>query len=325
MNTLNNTNHQNNLKWGSRPVNEYNGNLTEISNIISVFKREPFKRGQVENKRFDTIINHSKDDMPIATVSKSYSLIQHSEILDFIRIAFEKLRYDIDKTTCDLYLTEYDECMWLKIQFFTDSAFLPTDGYVLIPQLHIRNSVDGTTPLNFDLSWYRLVCENGFMLLDTKSRLKKHHTKFLKPDILIEYLDQNITKIEKEKEVYEKWEKKELNPHTDLEILQNWIDTVVFNKWGFNKAERVNCIIETGQDAKIRRFNDWSNEENKKNTMVSLSLEETVPGARPAENIYDVANALSWVASHHNSLPKQYKMMLEVPEMLKKLEKHLKF
>lgn len=54
--------------------------------------------------------------------------------------------------------------------------------------------------------------------------------------------------------------------------------------------------------------------------MIRISLEGNVPGAQPAENIYDVANALSWVSSHQNSLQKQYKMMLQVPKMLKEFE-----
>ena len=323
MSILANTYHLNNLKWGGRLVNEHKGNLVEIADFISVFRKQPFKVGRSENKHFDVVVNTSEGDTPVATVSKSYSLVQHFEILKFITIAFENLGYNIDETECNLYLTEYGERMWLKIQFLKGYMFDPGDGHVLIPQLHVRNSVDGNAPLAFELSWYRLICKNGLMCLDTESRFSKRHTRSLEPGLFIKYLNENISKIRKEKEVYTKWKQTELNADTDVEILQTWIDTIVSDSWGRIDAERVYSILETGQDAKITRFKEKENKENKDGYMIKISLEGNVPGAQPAKNIYDVANALSWISSHQNSLQRQYKMMLQVPKMLTALERSL--
>ncbi len=323
MNILDNTYHLNNFKWDSRLVNEHKGNLVDIEENISVFTKRPFNVDGAENKHFDVVVNTSDGGTPVATVSKSYSLIQHSEILQIIHIAFEKLGYNIDETECNLYLTEYGECMWLKIQISKGFKFDPGDGHVLIPQLHVRNSVDGTAPLAFELSWYRLICMNGLMCLETESRFSKRHTKSLNPGLFVEYLSENLSKIQREKEVYTKWNQKKLNADTDVEILQNWIDTIVSDRWGRKNAERVYSILETGQDAKITRFKDKNTEENKDSYMIRISLEGKVPGAQPAENIYDVANALSWVSSHQNSLKKQYSMMLQVSKMIKELEDSL--
>ena len=129
--------------------------------------------------------------------------------------------------------------MWLKIQFLKGYMFDPGDGHGLIPQLHVRNSVDRSAPLAFELSWYRLICKNGLMCLDTESRLSKRHTRSLDPRLFIEYLNENISKIQTEKEVYTKWKQTELNADTNVEILQNWIDTIVSNNWGRIDAERV--------------------------------------------------------------------------------------
>ena len=323
MNILNNTYHLNNLKWDNRLVKEHRGNLVDIAELIPVFRKQPFNVGRSENKHLDVVVNTSDGDTPVATVSKSYSLVQHSEILEIIKKAFENLRYNIDETECNLYLTEYGERMWLKIQFLKGYEFDPGDGHLLIPQLHVWNSVDGKTSLTFELSWYRHICQNGLMCLDTESRFSKRHTKSLNHGLFIEYLKENISIIQQEKEVYTKWKQKELNTDTDTEILQNWIDTIVADKWKRSNAERVYSIIETGQDAKITRFKDKNTEENKHSYMIRISLEGNVPGAQPAKNVYDVANALSWVASHQNSLQKQYKMMLQVPMMLMELEDSL--
>ena len=324
MNTLANTYRLNNLKWDGRLVNDYEGNLIEVLDSIPIFDKQPFKIGTSDNKHFDVVVNTSKENMPVATVSKSYSLVQHRDILTTIGRALEKLRYKINETECNLHLTEYGERMWLKIQFLKENIFDPGDGYPLIPQLHVRNSVDGNTPLSFELFWYRLICRNGLMCLDTESRFNKRHTKSLKPELLIEYLNENISKIQQEKEVYTKWKQKELNADTDVEILQNWIDTIVSNRWGRSYAERVFSIIETGQDVKVtRRKNKITTTENEESYIIRVSSEGEVPGAQPAENIYDVANALSWVSSHQNSLQRQYKMMLQVPKMLTELENAL--
>ena len=324
MNILTNSSHLDNLKWDSKLVNAYKGNFTEISESIPSFERKPFQIDGSENKNLDVVINTSDNGTPIATVSKSYSLVEHTRILNTIQEAFEKLKLNIDETECNLYLTEYGERMWLRIQFFKKHIFDPGDGHVLIPQLHIRNSVDGSTPLGYELAWYRLVCENGLMCLDTESRFRKRHTASLEPKLFVKYLRENISTILSEKETYVKWKQKELNADTDIEILQNWIDTTVSRNWGRNCAERVYSIVETGQDVKVTRFKDETTEENEDSYIIRVSSECDVPGAQPAENIYDVANALSWISSHQNSLQKQYKMMLQVPRMLNDLENFLK-
>ena len=239
MNILNNTDNQNNLKWENRLVNEHIGNLIEIADFIPVFRKIPFKIGGSENKRLDVVVNTSHGDTPVAIVSKSYSLVQHFEILKIITKAFENLKYNIDETECNLYLTEYGERMWLKIQFLKGDMFDPGDGHVLIPQLHVRNSVDGNTPLVFELSWFRLICKNGLMCLDTESRFSKRQTRSLEPGILVEYLNENISKIQEEKEVYTRWKQKELHADTDTEILRNWIDTIVSDSWNHSYAEKV--------------------------------------------------------------------------------------
>lgn len=128
------------------------------------------------------------------------------------------------------------------------------------------------------------------------------------------------SKFQQEKEVITRWKQKELNADTDTEILYNWIHTIVSDSWGHINAERVYSIIETGQDAKISRFKYKNTEENEYSYMIRISLEGNVPGAKPANSVYDVANALSWVSSHQNSLQKQHKMMLQVPMMLMELE-----
>ena len=85
MNILDNTYHLNNLKWDSRLVNEHKGNLVDIAEFfICFYGSRPFNVGGSENKHLDVVVNTSDGGTPVATVSKSYSLVQHFEILGII-------------------------------------------------------------------------------------------------------------------------------------------------------------------------------------------------------------------------------------------------
>ena len=55
MNILTNSSHLDNLKWDSKLVNGYKGNLTGISEPIPFFERKPFKIDGSENKNLDMV------------------------------------------------------------------------------------------------------------------------------------------------------------------------------------------------------------------------------------------------------------------------------
>ncbi|MDE0010314.1 MAG: DUF932 domain-containing protein [Candidatus Poribacteria bacterium] len=312
-----------NLRWNSKKIKKYIGNLETIKDFIPVFVKKPFKIGASENKYSDMVINVSSENIPVGVVSKKYSLVQHSDILYSIKIALANLGYNIDETKCEIYLTEHGECMWLKIQFLQAYTFDPGDGYPLILQLNVLNSVDRSTPLEFKFGWYRLICENGFLSLNTSKTLRKKHTASLASENLAKYLNKYISDTLLEEETYRLWKQKSVNLDTDIQVLENWTDTEISKKWGDNLAERARNILITAKDGKIKRFKYFNLTNKQHSYRIKIFSEFDVPGAQPVENMYDVANALSWLSSHQNSLQIQYKMMRQVPEMLKKLEKLL--
>ncbi len=89
------------LKWAGRSATKRNDYFKDIRNVIPMFDRQPFVKGSTENQYFDTIImlptNRHNTSVPITIVSKSYSLVQHHDVLDAVERAFNDLKYDTDK------------------------------------------------------------------------------------------------------------------------------------------------------------------------------------------------------------------------------------
>lgn len=311
------------LKWAGRNVRGHNEYFKDIRDIVPVFDRQPFQVGTIENQHLDTIIKLPtklhEATVPIATVSKSYSLVQHHEVLDAVERAFNDLNYDTEKAECNLHLTEYGERMWLKMRFPEAQRFDPGDGHPLTLQFHALNSVDRSTPLTFELGWYRLICSNGLIRLNTGNKFHRRHTTSLSPEKLVKFLSEITVEIESETETYKRWQQQPVKINTDLRLLENWVDATVTNKWGIHLAARTYNILRTATDGKVNHKDMKSPDKRKTPHKIRVVPELQVPGAQPVENVYDVANTLSWLASHQSTLQTRYKRMTEVPELLKKL------
>jgi len=133
-------------------------------------------------------------------------------------------------------------------------------------------------------------------------------------------LGKSIDIFSKEREIYKKWKETRISFDTDSEILRHWIDTSVSKAWDDIISQRVYSILTTARDGKIRKRQYPKSEGKKDSYLIRFSSGFDVPGAKPVQNMYDVANALSWVSSHHTSLTKQYSMMAQVPKLLTSLE-----
>src|SRR5208282_6277428 len=71
--------------WEGAPVVELTGQVAELFPHVPVFSRHPFRVGGEENRFKDEIrrepLKITDEPMPVATVSKTYSLIQHRDVL----------------------------------------------------------------------------------------------------------------------------------------------------------------------------------------------------------------------------------------------------
>ena len=317
--------------WKGREVIEHIGTFDEVMAELPTFRCEPFAIEGAENKYLDMIIREgelsftddghriSPDSTPLAAVSKGYSLVQHTEVMETSRDVLETLGYFSPDNKWELNITEYGERIWITVNLAED--FDPGDGHLLKMQLNVRNSVDRSALISFDIGWYRLICANGMVVLDKGVTVRRRHTKHLSMDALVGQLTDNLAILTKEKEIYSEWHETPIK--VGQGFLEDWVNATVSSEWGVHKAARCYHILKTGMDGKP----DFKDSKDKVKRLfpysVGVSSDIDVPGSKPAESVLDVAHALSWVASRQNSIQTRFDMMRDVPPMMRKLKTNM--
>lgn len=212
----------------------------------------------VRKERFevtDTPIYLSLDEMfsrlDAEEVSKTYSLIQHREVLTSIYRALKLVQLDCSEIESSLVMSKYGEWLQWSCQLPTFD-FDPGDGYPIVLRINCLNSVDTTASLEVTLSWFRLVCKNGMMFGLGDSKLRKRHIRSLDPADVALYLREQFDQVESEKELYREW----LKHPIDLGQAAKWADTTVAEEWGPHAAARVWCIISEGADGEVQHSHD---------------------------------------------------------------------
>jgi hypothetical protein len=164
--------------WEGATVVELTGTIAELFPLVPTFSRHPFRVGSEENRFKDEIrrepLKITEEPVPVATVSKSYSLIQHRDVLMSVFRALKMIQIDISGVASSLLLSEYGERMQWSCPI-PNIDFDPGDGYPLVLRINCLNSVDTTTVLEITFNWYRLVCSNGMMFGIKDSRLRRRH------------------------------------------------------------------------------------------------------------------------------------------------------
>jgi len=275
------------FRWARRKVLEYDGSLSEIRQKIPEFERAPFRTNQGTNKYMDVIVRKPLKDaqnkllldddeahIPVAIVSTTYGLIQHQEVFDVLTTAFKELVPNPQSLKPELMIMEYGELMMVSFGLH-HCDFDPGDGETLCLKVNALNSVNASTTVNIDMTWYRHSSGTSLMYqLDEK--LKKRHVRSLKPEIFERFLQAQLLRLDDEHGRMRDWYKQKVS---SLQVSE-WISEIVTEKWGKKAADRVLSIAKDGQDGQYGR--DGS---------------EKIPGKfAPARNLYHLSQVLSWVA-----------------------------
>ena len=314
------------LTWVNRIVQETEvTDFAMVRDIIPTFTQEEFKLPNQEgNQYMDVIVKeplHDDDSrIPLVTVSKNYSLVQHHEVIDKVEESLQKINCVLSETNSSLKLTEYGERMWLSMRFPDVMSFDPGDGKELQLQAHVINSVDGSVALTFEMGWYREICTNGLFKLARGNAIKRKHTKLIDKDI--QKFFENFKEIEEETETYQLWYDKTID--IEDEVLCDWIDNTVKHKWGTWMAARAYHAIETAKDGRVDLSDAMSSEEKRLHPhTIGIIPEIDIPGSRPAENMLDVVHAMSYLASHERNISTRYNHMQSLPGIIKELDSRI--
>ena len=102
-------------KWGNAPVTVYKGRIGDIRPRLPFFERQPFalhlsaQSPQIINPYLDMIVRQPAQDdkriIPVGTVSKKYTLVQHTRVFDMAVKALESggIKTDTPRYRIDNY------------------------------------------------------------------------------------------------------------------------------------------------------------------------------------------------------------------------------
>lgn len=278
------------------------------------FKRVNFSLGWGENEYLDLILREPTADdgyIPIGTVSKQYSLIQHAEVFEAIIAAGQKLGLDFAKQPVEIILSHYGERMKATWQL-PGYDFDPGDGKPIVLVVAVTNSVDKSCALEIQLEWLRLVCKNGMMFGLKEKNLYHKHVAGLDPAGIAGFVSYELGRVPKERQIYQTWFKEKVS----FDQVFRWADEVVAPDWGALAAARVINIAKTGFDGEFLRPFDKGKPSEKE-----MKKTVEVPGAfAPIENKFHVSQALSWIAKERNSLQDQVQKLYDIPALISRLK-----
>ena len=313
--------------WTGRPVNETISTYDNLdTSLIPTFRRKDFKNINGDSNPYLDVIVNEQRDMPVATVSKQYGLLQHTEAIEATVEALNNLSLSEADAVCELAMTELGERMWLRIRF-PKSHFDPGDGEKMMLELSIFNSVDRSLVFGFEGGWYREICTNGMMALAIGARINRRHSKAFSAEFLSQQLDEKIVSVLNEEEQYKEWAARKISVGTPTEYkgditLEDWIDETVTKEWGRSTAARAYSIIRTAVDGKAD--SSLAHAEKRAHQIPMRSgTENMVPGQTPTETVLDINHALTYIASHQETVQTRYEMMRDVPKLMNELTTHV--
>ena len=300
--------------WEGASVTSMTGKLGDLYQAVPLFSRHPFRSGGEENRYKDEIrrepLKVDEDPIPVATVSKTYSLIQHRDVLSSVYRALQLLSFESANVESTLLLSEYGERMLWSCQL-PNFDFDPGDGHPIVLRMNCLNSVDMSTSLEVTLEWFRLVCSNGLMFGLGDSRMRKRHIRSLDPEDVAGYVKEQLSQAKEEQSLYKKWMKQTVT----LEQSSAWVDATVAKEWGPHAAARVWQVISYGQDGEVQQ-----SKEKRPPHLLEVRATTTVPGAPvPAENLFHASQALSWVAGTRKSVQERIQYVTQIPALMEPL------
>jgi hypothetical protein len=310
------------VRWRARDASFLAGNWDALSKHIPRFVVEDFKATAdgPANPHIRSVVrlplSVTEQRIPVGVVSNTYQLVQHAEVIAACLRALTAHDVDTSKLRCEVGLTSLGEWMNFRIYFPEKFSFGATDKNKLTLRLECFNSVDGSSRLVVQLSWFRLICSNGMTVKETTAVLSDIHNQNLDLNVIPEIIARGLTKVQTDKERLRLWER---SPVESIKF-EDWIDGHLAERWGKKAACRTLHIGRTGADVEL-----LDPFEGGKPTEKSVRPLRAVPGApKSAKNLYDVCQALSWIATQRNSADERLDWQGHIPAFIENLRSHMK-
>lgn len=309
-------------RWKGRNVISRTGYWSELREDVPSFEMWPYSvgGGATENPYLRSVVRlplvDSEQPIPVGIVSPGYALVQHRALGDFCVDTLRRLDLFYDRLRCDVELTELGEWMALRFCLGDDFSLTPPDGHSLDLRVEVFNSVDGSSRLLLAMSWFRLVCSNGLTVRDTLTEIADIHDRHLDVGKLDQAIVQGVELAAADREKLLDW----FGSRVSQEAQAAWADGALASTWGKKAAARCLHICATGSDGEF--VNPFAGGKPSERKLRSTGI---VPGAAtPATSLYDVSQALSWIATQRLNVEERLGWQTDIPKLIGALERMVK-
>lgn len=304
-------------RWRARNVRYFGGQWNQICSQIPSFSIEDFRAGDEgpANPHLKTVVRQPlttvERPVPVGVVSPSYTLAQHVDIAQKCFVGIRTAGVKDDGLRCEVGLTELGEWMNLRVYFPDRFSHEPYDGHKVRLRLECFNSVDGSSRLVILLSWLRVICTNGMVIRETKTEIRDVHNEHLDIVRIPTVVGDAMNLVEDDIRRLSGWEDASL----DSDSFRGWINTILAKHWGKKAACRTYNICTSGFDVEYEdRFAPGEPTEKE------VKRIRRVPGApQMASNLYDVSQALSWIATTRTNPEERMDWQSAIPDLINTL------
>jgi hypothetical protein len=309
------------VRWHARDATFLAGRWAALSKRIPRFAVEDFKASAdgPANPHIRSVVRIpvtvTEQPIPVGVVSNTYQLAQHFDVVEMCLKGIRAHKIDPSILRCEVGLTPLGEWMNFRAYFPEEFSHQPADGNKLALRLECFNSVDGSSRLVILFGWFRLICTNGLIVGETKAALRDTHDEHLNLNVIPKIIAEGLTKVKADLERLRKWEESLVA----LPKLDSWVDEHLADKWGKKAACRALHICRSGADVELLDPFAGGKPSEKQTKFL-----KPVPGAsKPAKNLYDVCQALSWIATQRNSADDRLQWQEHIPELIENLRRRL--
>lgn len=304
-------------RWRTRDVKYWGGTWDAIAPLIPTFEIGDFKTGtdSPSNPYMKAVIRKPQSRveraMPVGVVSNSYGLVQHNDVAAKCFDGLRTLGFDPMSLRCELGLTELGEWMHLRVFLPQEKDFKRTELDRLKLKFECFNSVDGSCRLKILIGWTRLICTNGMVIGDAKT-ISDIHNSNIDLDRIPKIVAECFADVAAELVELQRW----LKTPVLLEPIMGWANKPLSDAWGKKAACRVFHICRNGHDVELEdAFAPGAATEKPVKQTVK------VPGSpSPAANLFDVSQALSWIATARNNPDERLDWQSDIPRLVKRLD-----
>ena len=249
--------------------------------------------------------------IPVGVVSNTYTLAQHRAVAQKCVEGIQAAGVEVAGLRCEVGLTELGEWMNLRIYFPESYNYAAADHQKLGLRLECFNSVDGSSRLILLLGWLRFVCTNGLVIGETRAELRDVHDRYMDLEKIPTIIRKALERVAGERKRLSSWEGTQVGEKQ----LKWFVDDPLSASWGKKAACRTFHICRSGFDVELQSPFKAGPASAKLVRQV-----QRVPGAPDvARTLYDVGQALSWIATARQDSEERLTWQAQIPGLLEQL------